>query len=112
MIRLEALAMAIDCGGHGNADSTAEGKTAWARLGELWLGISDRLLEVEVEPVPELPPELKLAAARAASGDEEVVTAMCGHREPAMLIQGHWVHPATMFTCDDPPVKGPRRADG
>lgn len=97
MIRQQALDQAIQCALE--CDDSA-GMAAFARLGELWLGIADRLPEREPDPEPVLP---------APEGDEASVSAACGHRVMAALIRGAWYHPATMAECDDPPIGRAKR---
>lgn len=105
MIRKQALDKAIELAfqAEGLAETVAEtGRgTLRARLGELWLGIADRL-PVEEEMVVEEPP------VPPAEGDEAAVTATCGHRITAWLVHGRWVH-LDLTECDDPPVKGAER---
>jgi hypothetical protein len=76
---------------------------ALARLGELWLGIADRLpIEEEVIPFRFVPPP--------PTGDEETVTAVCRHSRTVWLNGGHWLHvTGDLAVCDDPPIKEPER---
>lgn len=102
MIRKEALDAAIASARWGaQIGMSPEMITAQARVGELWLGIADRLpIEEEIIPEPFVPP--------VAEGDEAAVTAICGHRITAWLVHGRWVH-LDLTECDDPPVKGAER---
>lgn len=102
MIRKEALDQAIESARWGSRiGMSPEMITAQARVGELWLGIADRL-PVEEEMVVEEP------VIPVAEGDEAAVTAICGHRITAWLVHGRWVH-LDLTECDDPPVKGAER---
>lgn len=108
MIRKEALDKAIELASQaeGLAETVAEtGRgTLRARLGELWLGIADRL-PVEEEMVVEEP-----FVPPVAEGDEAAVTATCGHQQIVLLSAGHWIHVfGDPRVCDDPPVKGAER---
>lgn len=107
MIRQEALGRAIEIAQDAFSrlpwNLNPEIGVAMARVGELWLGISDRLPieeEVAVEPVPD---------PHAPVGDEATVTAMCDHGQHVFLSAGRWWHSIAMTPCDSPPIKEPGR---
>lgn len=106
MIRREALAKAIEMAqmatdGCDMRRESPDRVKSIRGVGELWLGIADRL-PIEEEIVPERP------NLPAAEGDEETVLGMCGHGRPVVLHLGVWLHTDTLdytSTCDEPPIK-------
>jgi hypothetical protein len=109
MIRDEAIAQAIECAELADMvpPVPADRLAALARVGDLWLGIADRLPIVrEPEPDasptgPRFPAEV-LDQAREEDGDLAIVE--CGHRMMALLHRGRWLHPYSLDVCDDPPT--------
>jgi hypothetical protein len=112
MIRDEALAKAIECAEKGYTEGYAlGGMAAFARLGDLWLGIADRLPIVAPEPDASpvgdpFPPEV---IGEVLGQDEDVVILPCGHRMNALLHRGRWLHPYSLDVCDSPPIEKAER---
>lgn len=80
-------------------------------VAEAWIMIHDRL------PVDGLEPEPVVDQAGAypgitIDGDERAVIETCGHRLPALLHRGRWLHPYSLDECDEPPIADRRASDG
>jgi hypothetical protein len=108
MIRDEAMAKAIECAEYGmQYDIPADLIAAKRGVGELWLGIADRLPIVR-EPEPDASPTgLPFPAeimAEVREEDGEPTMVVCRHHMTALLHRGRWLHPYSLDVCDDPPT--------
>lgn len=95
MTRAEALNQAILAAMDAHrpivdADMTA----ALARLAQAWLAIHDRLPEVEQAP--------RRLTFTPPTSEQDIQ--ICGHDIISWRLGDHWVHAASTFECDDPPI--------